>query len=323
MTDKILSQDEVDTLLKGVAAGEVDTEKADDIPPGLKPYDFTRKEGIACGRMPGLDIANERFSRLCKNSVSTLLMRTVDVSVEGAAIVKMSDFLKSIPMPSSINIFKMEPLKGYSLFVMETSLIYALIEFFFGSTEAKHIKSEGKQFTSIEQKVIQRMVTIALNDLASAWNGITTIQPEYVSSEVNPEFVTVFAPTEIALKIEFRMEIADFSGKLFFCIPYSKLEPVKEKLYSGIYTDKSELDSRWNALLKELLLDSHSKLTAELGKTEVTFGDLMNLEVGSVISLDKSTSDELVVRIEDVSRFEGLPCFYRGNQAIKLTKVIG
>ncbi|MBI5408353.1 MAG: flagellar motor switch protein FliM [Nitrospirae bacterium] len=323
MTDKILSQDEVDALLKGVASGEIDTEDAKDkIMGGIRAYDFTSQERIIRGRMPGLEIANEGFARLFRSSVSSLIMKFIDISIQNVEIVKFGDFIKAIPVPSSINIFKMEPLKGYALFVMEAPLVFAFIEFFFGGASAKHIKSEGRAFTPIEQRVIQKVVKLVLKDLGAAWNGIAAMQPEYVSSEINPQFVTIVTPAEIVINVEILIEIEDFAGKMFFCIPYSMVEPVKEKLYSGIHGDKFETDQRWALVMKDALMETYVNVTAEIGRVTTTFGDIMNFEIGAVLNLGKSVTDELMVKVEGLPKFKGTPGVSRGNQSIKLTRVI-
>ncbi len=323
MSDKILSQDEVDALLKGVASGEIDTEEAKDkLLAGIRPYDFTSQERIIRGRMPGLEMANEAFARLFRNSVSNLIMKFVDISVQNVEIIKFGDFIKTIPVPSSINIFKMDPLKGYSLLVLEAPLVFAFIEFFFGGANAQHIKSEGRAFTPIEQRVIQRVVNMALNDMAAAWSGISPIKPLYVSSEINPQFVTIVTPAEIVINIEVLIEIEDFAGRMFFCIPYSMVEPVKEKLYSGIHGDKFETDQRWTAVMKDVLRETYINMSAEIGSLVLTFEDVIKFKVGDVINLGKSITDELVVKVEGLSKFKGMPGFSRGNQAIKLTEII-
>lgn len=320
MTDKILSQEEIDALLKGVQSGDIDTESAkEQILSGLRPYDFTSQERIIRGRMPGLEIANEGFIRLFRNSISTLTMRFIDVTVYGTKILKFSDFIKTIPMPSNINLFKMKPLKGMALFVMEAPLVFAFIEFFFGGTNTRYFKPEGRAFTPIEQRVIQKVVKIGLNDLASAWSGIAPIEPEYVGSEMNPQFVTIVAPTELVISIEIHIEIENFTGKMFLCIPYSMIEPVKEKLYSGLHADKLEIDQRWTKRLKEMLMDCPLRLHVEMGTAELTFGDLMNFRVGSVIILNKPVSEDLIVKVEDVPKFKGMSGISRGNQAVKIT----
>ncbi|MBI5098491.1 MAG: flagellar motor switch protein FliM [Nitrospirae bacterium] len=323
MTDKILSQDEVDALLKGVASGDIDTEEArDKIIGGIRAYDFANQERIIRGRMPGLEIANDSFARLFRGSMSSLVMKFIDISIQGVEIIKFSDFIKTIPVPSSINLFTMDPLKGLSLLVLEAPLVFAFIEFFFGGATAKHIKSEGRAFTAIEQRVIQKIVKLALKDMGTAWNGIAQIHPEYVNSEINPQFVTIVTPAEIVISVEVLIEIEDFSGKMFFCFPYSMLEPLKEKLYSGIHGNKFEMDRRWAEVMKEALMKMYVNVTAEIGSMVINFKDVMNFEPGTVLNLGKSITDELVVKVENSPKFKGEPGVSRGNQAIKLTKVI-
>lgn len=319
----ILSQDEVDALLKGVQSGEIDTDAArEKILSGIRPYDFTSQERIVRGRMPGLEIANEKFARFFRNSVSNLFMKFVDVSIHSVEISKFGEFMKIIPFPSSINIFKMEPLKGYSLFVIEAPLVFAFVEFFFGSSTARYVKSEGRSFTHIEQSVIKKIVITALNDMSNAWKSIAPISPEFVNSEMSPQFVTIVTPSELVIKVEIHVEVEDFMGKFFFCIPYSLIEPVKEKLYSGIQTDKFDVDHRWIANLKEMLMDSYVSVIAEIGTAELTCGELINLDVGSVINLAKPISNGLPVRVEGITKFIGSPGYSRGNQAVKIMNVL-
>jgi flagellar motor switch protein FliM len=319
----ILSQDEVDALLRGVQAGEIGTEEAKQkIMSGVRAYDLTSQERIVRGRMPGLEMANERFARYFRNSVSALVMKFVDISIHNLSIVKFGEFMKTIPFPSSINIFKMEPLKGYSLLVLEAPLVFAFVEFFFGGATVKNVKSEGRAFTSIEQRIIRKVVTMALSDLAQAWVGIAPIVPEHAGSEMNPQFVTIVTPSEIVIKVEIHVEVEDFTGKLFFCFPYSMIEPVKEKLYSGIQADKFDLDQRWVGRLKDILMSSSVGLVAEVGRLWLSCSDLMSLKEGDVLMLNKCVSDEMQLAVENVPKFLGMPGYSRGNQAVRISKIL-
>ncbi len=323
MTDKVLSQDEVDALLKGVASGDIDTEEAKEkIINGVRVYDFTSQERIIRGKMPGLEMINDAYSRLLRSSISSLIMKYIDITIQNVETVKYSDFMRTIPMPSSINIITMEPLKGLALLVLEAPLVFAFVEFFFGGTSAKYTKSEGRAFTQIEQRVIRKVVDVALRDMAAAWKAISPIKPEFNSSEINPQFVSIVTPGEIVINIEVQLEIEDFTGRLFLCIPYSMVEPIKEKLYSGIHGDKFETDHRWAEVMKSAIKQTYVRLSAEIGRAEISFGDLLDFEVGNVIGLDTSVSDELVVRVEGIPKFRGIPGYSRGSQAIKLTGVI-
>ncbi len=319
---KVLSQDEIDALLKGVQSGDVETESQKDDGGGIKAYDLTSQERIVRGRMPGLEMINERFSRLFRNSISSIIMKFVDVSIQSVEMTKFSEFMKTIPLPSSINIFKMEPLRGYALFVIEAPMVFALVDFFFGGTAAPYEKSEGRYFTPIEQRVIKKVVDLILHDLSTSWQGITPIQPELVGTEMNPHFVSIVTPTEVVIRIEIHLEVENFTGKLYLCIPYSMVEPVKEQLYSGIQADKLDVNERWLSRLEDILLDSSITVVAEVGRTELTIGDLLNLEVGDVIHLGKSVTDKLLVSVEGVPKFKGVPGLSKGNQAIKIESFI-
>jgi len=320
--NKVLSQDEVDALLRGVQTGDVETEARKEVDGGIKAFDLASQERIIRGRMPGLEMANERFVRFFRNSISTAIMKFVDINIQGVEMMKFSEFMKTIPMPSSINMFKMEPLKGYALFVLEAPMVFAFIEYFFGSSSARYVKSEGRYFTLIEQRIIRRVVGMALADLAEAWKVIIPITPEYTGSEMNPQFVTIVTPTEVVVKIEVHIEVEEFTGKVFFCVPYSMIEPIKEKLSSGLQGEKLGADQRWVSRLTDILMESPVRLTAEIGRVELTVRDLMDLEIGNVINLGKSVSDELVLRIENVQKFLGTPGVSRGAQAIKLTRTV-
>lgn len=318
----LLSQDEIDALLKGVQDGDIDTDTAKEkLLAGIRAYDFTTQERIVRGRMPGLEISNERFARFYRNSLTSLLMRHVDTNVQGSEIIKFGEFMRTIPFPSNINIFKINPLKGYAIFLIEAPVVFAFVEFFFGSSSAKFVKSEGRAFTSIEQRIIKNVVSAALKDFASAWSGISEIEPEVVGSEMNPQLVTIVTPSEIVIKITIQLEIDEFDGKVYFCIPYSMIEPVREKLYSSIQSDKFELDRRWSEKIKETLMGSDVEIVAELGRTKLSLESLLNLEVGSVIPLSNSVKDDILIRVEKNPVYTGMPGYSRGNQAVKITKI--
>ncbi|MBF0338154.1 MAG: flagellar motor switch protein FliM [Nitrospirae bacterium] len=320
--NKILSQDEIDALLKGVQAGAIETEAgaADDL--DAKIYDLTSQERIIRGRMPGLEIANERFARFFRNSISTIIMKFVDVNIHGVEMMKFSEFMKTLPLPSSINIFKMEPLKGYSLFVISAPAVFAFVEYFFGATTARNTKSEGRYFTPIEQRIIKKVVSMVLKDFALAWRGLANVQPEHVGSEMNPQFVTIVTPTEVIIKVEVHIEVEDFTGKMYFCIPYSIIEPVKEKLYSGIQAEKMETDQRWVNRLKDILTESYVEVSVDLGNVELTVDDLLHMRQGDVINLGKSLTDELIFKVEGIPKFRCTTGVRKGTQAVKILGTI-
>jgi flagellar motor switch protein FliM len=318
----ILSQDEVNALLHGVQAGDIDTENArKKALSDARPYDLTRQEHILQGQMPRFGRVNEKFVKSFGNSVSNLIMRLADASIHNIETLTFGELIKIMPSLSSINIFRMEPLKGHALLILEAPLVFALVEFFFGGNGGQYTIAEEKSFTSIEQRVIKRLAAAAIHDLSAAWQEIVPTRPEYLGSEINPQFVTVVTSSEILIRIEVHIKVEDFTGKLFLCIPCPMIEPLKDKLSAEIQTGKSDVDQKWIASLKKIIMDSPVQITAELGTAEITFGDLLNLEPGCLISLCKSRSDESIVKVEGIPRFCGMPGYSRGNQAIKITTI--
>ncbi|MBF0487848.1 MAG: flagellar motor switch protein FliM [Nitrospirae bacterium] len=317
--NKILSQDEIDALLKGVQSGSVETGSQAQEETGVKTYDLANQERIIRGRMPGLEIANERFARFFRNSISTIIQKFVDVNIHGVEMMKFSEFMKTLPLPSSINIFKMEPLKGFSLFVLGAPAVFAFVEYFFGATTARNTKSEGRYFTPIEQRIIKKVVAMVLKDLAAAWKGIIAVEPEHVGSEMNPQFVTIVTPTEVIIKVEVHLEVEDFTGKMYFCIPYSVIEPVKEKLYSGIQAEKLEIDQRWVGRLNGILRLSTVDVSVELATAELVIEDILDLRKGDVIPLGKSINEDMVLKVEGIPKFRCVPGQVKGNLAVKIT----
>ncbi|MFA6149064.1 MAG: flagellar motor switch protein FliM [bacterium] len=322
MSNDILSQDEIDSLLRGVQNGDVGTGKESPQPDGECSFDFRSQERIIRGRMPGLEIANERFARSFRNSVSSVLRRFVDVNIQSINMMKFGEFMKTLPLPSNINILRIKPLKGLALFVIEAPMVFALVECFFGGSTVKYVKAEGRYFTPIEQKIIQKILGLALADFAASWQGIAMIEPEYVSNEINPQFVTIVQAPEIVIRIEIHVEVENFTGKMYICIPYSVIEPVKEKLCSGIQGDKFEVDERWVEGLRQRLSESSVDVVAEAGNVHIPIGDIMNLEVGSVINLGVHTGSDFVVKVEGVPKFRGVPGHRKGSRAVKVTAIL-
>jgi flagellar motor switch protein FliM len=320
--DKILSQEEVDALLQGVQSGEIETEPKQTESEGIRTYDFLKEGQIIPARLHGLEIITDKFTKNFRNSISSSIMKFVDINIRGIDIMRFGEFMNTIPLPSSINIIKVEPLKGYILIIIDASMIFAFIEHFFGGNGDGRVKIEGRQFTPIEQKIIKKLVSLALTDLVNAWSTITPINAEYVSSEMNPRFVTIAGATEYVVKIEIMTEVEGSKGRLFLCIPYSVIEPIKDKLISNIQASNITVSEECLEQIHSIIMHSSVDVVVEIGEAELTIGDLLALEVGNVVLLNKSTSDELILRVEGVPKFKCLPGRKKGSQAIKITELI-
>lgn len=319
--ENILSQDEIDALVRGISEGEVETEKAEDIS-GVRLYDFTGQEKIIRGRMPSLDIANERISRNFRISLATAIGHMVDVTSVNVNITKFYDFMRGVPFPSSITIFKLDPLKGFGLLVFDATMIFNLVELFFGGTGKDHYKPEGREFTPIEQKIIHKVAMMFLSDMEDAWRPIYPLKPLYIRSEMNPQFVTIVTPVDTVIMVEFILEIEGKPCKTLLCIPYNVVEPIKDKLYSAFSSDREDLDLKWLERLKKILEGIPVALKGEIGRARLTVQEVIDLKVDDVIILDKKAGEDIDLFVEDTLKFKGEFGVYKGDYVLKITDVL-
>lgn len=320
--EKILSQDEVNALLRGVESGTVETKSDTDDATGTRIYDLTSQDRIVRGRMPTLEIINERFSRLHQVALSSVLRKVVDIHPATIDTMKFGEFIKNIPLPSCINIFKMEPLRGHALLIIDARVVYLLVDHFFGGGAQTHVKIEGRDFTPIERRVIHKIVLAAFEDLQKAWTPVHPVTLQYQRTEINPQFASIVTPTEIVVLVTFELEVDGVTGKLYFCFPYSMLEPVRDKLSAGYQSDRDEVDQRWTQRFKDGLVSCPLQVTVELGKGIIKVRDLMNLATGDVLLLEKRTEEALDILIEGKLKFRGHPGVSKGNVALQVTSVI-
>lgn len=318
MTDEILSQEEIDALLRGIEGGEVETETAE-APSGIRPYDFTSQEKIVRGKMPSLDIINERLARNFRIALSADLRKIVEVVNVNVNITKFYDFLRSVPFPSSLNIIKLEPLRGFSLVAFDAPMIFTLIEFYFGGSGKGYYKPEGREFTPIEQRIIHKVVMMFLESMEEAWKPVFPVKPQYIRSEMNPQFVTIVTPVDVVIETEFKLEIETRECKIMVCIPYSSVEPIKEKLYSAFLADRDEIDLKWVNRLKSQLKETPVQIKAVLGKTKIDFKTLIELKPGDILNLEKRVDEDIEVLVEGVRKFKGKLGTFKGNYAIKIS----
>jgi flagellar motor switch protein FliM len=324
--NQILSQDEVDALLQGVSGGEIDTSGGNDEEEasgvgGIQAYDLTSQERIIRGRMPTLEIIHQRFSRTFRSAISSMLRRVVEVSLVSTDMIKFGEFLKTLPVPTSLHIFKMEPLRGFALVVLETKLVFALVDVLFGGSARTNVKAEGRDFTSIETYIIKRIVVKLLEDLHTAWRPVHELNIEYSRSEVNPQFAGIVPPSDLVVVVTFEMQIEEQQGNLSLCIPYSMIEPIRGKLHAGFQSDRLEVDHAWLDRLQERIMGAEVSLVSMLGKSMINAGDLMRLQVGDIIPLETGEDEELDIMVEGISKFKGRPGVIRGQTALEVSSL--
>ena len=317
---KILNQDEVDALLRGISGGEIETEQdetQDDS--GVVVFDLANQDRIIRGRMPVLEIINDRFARLATNAMVNTMRKRVDVNPLSIDMSKFGDFMRSLPVSTSINIFKIDPLRGNALLVVDTRLVFSLVENFFGGAGSQP-KIEGRDFTPIEQSIITKVVKVLLANLEDAWRPVHEVSIEYVRSEINPQFATIVPPSDVVVVISFEVELESAMGSLLVALPYATIEPIRSKLYAAFQSERLEVDHAWISRFRDRLLETPVDFTVTLGTTRLTGRQLLDLQVGDILLLDQDEDDLLEARVQGVLKFYGEPGFVKGNKAFRVVK---
>jgi flagellar motor switch protein FliM len=322
--EKILSQDEIDALLKGVDSGEVETQAVEEaqLAGGVKSYDLFNQERIVRGRMPTLELITDRFTRHQSLSWSALLNTKVEFNIIGTQIMKFGAFLKTVPIPSSLNVFRMDPLRGNGLFVMNAFLVYLIVDYFYGGKGQTHVKPEGRDFTPIQLRIIKKLVHVVFEDLEKAWRAALVVKTDLVRSEANPQFAMVVSASEIVFVTTLQVQFGETTSEFFLVYPYSMLEPIKEKLYSGIVSDQVEQDGSWATRFHEKLQECTLGVTVRLGTVSVKVRDVLDFAPGDLILLDQRPGDPLDCFVEGYLKFQGSPGVSKGNHACRIEKVI-
>ena len=320
---QVLSQSEVDALLSAVSDNRVDADDdgADDgVKGGVVQYDLANQDRIIRGRMPTLDIIHDRFIRLFRVTLSNSLRKMANLSVNSTGPLKFSEFMNSLPLPSCLNILRLDPLRGAAVMVIESKLLYALVDSFFGGNDVPYTKIEGKDFTQIEIKIARRVVMSAIDDLEKAWEPVYPLKIGYSRTEINPQFVAVVPPSDVVIATTFDVELEKVSGTIKIVIPYSTLEPIKSKLSVGFQSEQLEVDFIWINRVKEQIMQTTANLVVKLGEADIQMRDLLNLEVGDIIQLNSDATMPLSVNVEGVPKFKGIPGLLKGNRAIRVTE---
>ncbi|MBI6551001.1 flagellar motor switch protein FliM [Pseudomonas sp. LY-1] len=314
----LLSQDEIDALLHGVDDGLVQTEMAAE-PGSVKSYDLTSQDRIVRGRMPTLEMINERFARYTRISMFNMLRRSADVAVGGVQVMKFGEYVHSLYVPTSLNLVKIKPLRGTALFILDAKLVFKLVDNFFGG-DGRHAKIEGREFTPTELRVVRMVLEQAFIDLKEAWQAIMEVNFEYINSEVNPAMANIVGPSEAIVVSTFHIELDGGGGDLHVTMPYSMIEPVREMLDAGFQSDLDDQDERWVKALREDLLDVDVPLSATVARRQLRLRDILHMQPGDVIPVE--LPEELIMRASGVPSFKVKLGSHKGNLALQVVEPI-
>lgn len=285
MTD-LLSQDEIDALLHGVD----DVEEVEDVleteNDSAVNFDFSSQDRIVRGRMPTLELINERFARHMRISLFNMLRKTAEVSINGVQMMKFGEYQNTLYVPTSLNMVRFRPLKGTALITMEARLVFILVENFFGGDGRFHAKIEGREFTPTERRIIQLLLKIVFEDYKESWSPVMGVEFEYLDSEVNPSMANIVSPTEVIVVSSFHIEVDGGGGDFHVVMPYSMVEPIRELLDAGVQSDKMETDVRWSSALRDEIMDVPVNFRVNLLEQDISLRDLMELRPGDVIPIN-------------------------------------
>ncbi|MFA6230076.1 MAG: flagellar motor switch protein FliM [Rhodanobacter sp.] len=300
----LLSQDEIDALLNGVEGGDVETGNDEPLPPGtVLSFDFTQQDRIVRGRLPTLEMVNDRFTRFFRTGVYNVLRKTCEVSVLGVKMLKFSEYVHSLALPSNLNLIRIKPLRGTALAVFEPRLVFTIIDNFFGGDGRYHARIEGRDFTSTENRVIQIMLAEFFIAMTEAWAPVLPLEFEYQSSEINPQFANIVSPTETVVVCRFHVELDGGGGEVHLTFPYAMIEPIRTQLDAGVQSDRADRDGRWTETLHEEVLDAEVEISSLLLESQMTIGDFLHLRPGDVIPVQ--LPELVTVYAEDIPVFRG------------------
>ncbi|MBT9568805.1 MAG: flagellar motor switch protein FliM [Thiobacillus sp.] len=320
MADNFLSQDEVDALLKGVT-GEVDDapDEAGD-PHAARPYNLATQERIVRGRMPTLEIINERFARQLRIGLYNFLRRGVEISVGPVKVTKYSEFIRNLVVPTNLNLVHFKPLRGTALMVFNPDLVFLMVDNLFGGDGRFHTRVEGRDFTQTEHRIIQRVLNIVFEAYSKSWEPIYPIEFEFVRSEMNTQFANIATPNEVVVTITFAIELGQVSGEIHFCIPYSMIEPIKDLLTSSLQAENLEVDKRWIRLMRQQIQLAEVEIVADLGTAQVSLRDIVNLKVGDVIPL--AIPQTVEAKVDGIPVMECAYGKFNGQYTLRVEKLL-
>lgn len=320
MSESFLSQEEVDALLEGVTGESQKTVEEAADSGEVRAYNISSQERIVRGRMPTMEIVNERFARNLRVGLFNFIRRSPEISVGSVAVQRYSAFLRELAVPTNFNIVAIRPLRGSGMVVCEPTLVFGVIDTLYGGSGKYQTRIEGRDFSATEQRVINRLVDVILAEYKKAWKGIYPLELDYQRSEMQPQFANIATPSEIVIATSFQLEIGDISGAIHFCFPYSTLEPIRDVLYSSTQGDSIEVDRRWVNVLTREIQAAEVTLVAEFAKADATIEQLMAMKKGDFIELEKPQS--IHATVDGVPIFECHYGTHNAKYAIRVDKAL-
>jgi flagellar motor switch protein FliM len=322
--EQILSQDEIDALLKGISEGEIETQKEVSVEEQVetKSFDFIQYTRGKKERLPALDFIYDRFSKSFRSALSLFVEKEVEISFEPMQYVSYGDFIETLPLPTNMNVVVTEKLKGFFIVIFDAKLIFSVLETIFGSANTTKPKVEGREFTKIEFNVIKKLIDLVCVEMEKAWAPVYEISCKYSRSEINPNYITMVTNEETVNLCELTIEIEGIKGWMKVCIPYGILETIKSYLMSTPSREDSDMREKWFMRLKERVQEVPLEIRAVLGKKKMPLQEFLRLSEDNVIVIDRYVNDPVELEIHNKSRVRGKLGIYKGNKAVRVEEIL-
>ncbi|MEO6974246.1 MAG: flagellar motor switch protein FliM [Gallionella sp.] len=318
---EFLSQTEVDSLLKGVTGEADDSPEQQEASPGeVRSYNLASQERIVRGRMPTMEIINERFARLFRIGLFNFIRRTPEISIGPVRVLKFGEFVRNLHVPTNLNIIQAKPLRGNGLFIFDPNLVFLVVDNMFGGDGRFHTRVEGREFTQTEQRIIRKLIDVAFENYEKSWENVHPLKFEFVRSEMNPQFANIATPNEVVIVTTFDIELGGNGGAFHICMPYSMLEPVKDLLYSTMQGEHLAMDHRWLQLLSKQVQSANIELVATLGHAGVTLDQVLKMRSGDIVPLD--IGENIIASVDGVPVMECKYGAFNNQYALKVVKMI-
>lgn len=319
MSQDFLSQEEVDALLKGVT-GELDEAPQEVDTSSVRPYNLATQERIVRGRMPTLEVINERFARQLRVGLFNFMRRTADISVGPIRIVKYNQFIRNLVVPTNLNLVQAKPLRGTALFIFDPNLVFLVVDNMFGGDGRFRARVEGRDFTLTEQRIIQRLLGVVFEEYEKSWKPVFELKFEFLRSELNTQFANIATPNEVVVVTTFNIEFGSTAGEFHICMPYAMIEPVRDKLNNSMQGEQMVVDRRWLRLLAQQIQMAEVELVATLGQTAVTVDQILKMRAGDVIALE--IPEAIIAAVDGVPVMECRYGQFNGQYALKVEKML-
>ncbi len=318
---EFLSQDEVDSLLKGVT-GETDevAEHPETAEGEVRAYNLASQERIVRGRMPTMEIINERFARLFRIGLFNFIRRTPEISVGPVRVLKFGEFIRNIAVPTNLNIIQARPLRGNGLFIFDPNLVFLVVDNMFGGDGRFHTRVEGREFTQTEQRIIRKLLEVVFESFTRSWETVHPLEFEFVRSEMNPQFANIGTPNEVVIVTTFDIELGGNGGSFHVCMPYSMIEPIKDLLFNNVQGEHMAVDKRWLQLLSSQVKSAEIELAATLGQANITLEQVLKMRLGDVIPLE--VNDNITASVDGIPVMECKYGVFNNQYALKIVKML-